>query len=178
MKKNIFITASSLGVCLLTSATSYAATITYEDIEWTPGSSYTAPVLITGLDIDGTFWDVGVHWDTSYGNTYVADAPKFLGDSAGALNATTAIQQALINDGFTGTGTSGSYLITPYSTSRGYGVWGDGTMSVGLVSFGTGLYSYSGFTTWAPSAVPVPAAVWLFGSGLIGLFGIARRKKA
>ncbi len=30
----------------------------------------------------------------------------------------------------------------------------------------------------APSAVPVPAAVWLFGSGLIGLVGVARRKKA
>ena len=27
------------------------------------------------------------------------------------------------------------------------------------------------------SAVPVPAAVWLFGSGLLGLIGIARRKK-
>ena len=28
------------------------------------------------------------------------------------------------------------------------------------------------------SVVPVPAAVWLFGSGLIGLIGVARRKKA
>lgn len=28
------------------------------------------------------------------------------------------------------------------------------------------------------SAVPVPAAVWLFGSGLIGLVGLSRRKKA
>jgi len=28
------------------------------------------------------------------------------------------------------------------------------------------------------SAVPVPAAVWLFGSGLLGLIGMARRKKA
>ena len=28
------------------------------------------------------------------------------------------------------------------------------------------------------SPVPVPAAVWLFGSGLIGLIGIARRKKS
>ena len=27
-------------------------------------------------------------------------------------------------------------------------------------------------------AVPVPAAVWLFGSGLLGLVGMARRKKA
>jgi len=25
-------------------------------------------------------------------------------------------------------------------------------------------------------AVPVPAAVWLFGSGLLGLIGVARRK--
>jgi len=28
------------------------------------------------------------------------------------------------------------------------------------------------------SEVPIPAAVWLFGSGLIGLIGVARRKKA
>lgn len=37
--------------------------------------------------------------------------------------------------------------------------------------------------TWAVhagnvGAVPVPAAVWLFGSGLIGLIGVARKKKA
>ena len=33
--------------------------------------------------------------------------------------------------------------------------------------------------TWAVVApeVPIPAAVWLFGSGLLGLVGIARRKK-
>ena len=30
----------------------------------------------------------------------------------------------------------------------------------------------------SPSAVPVPAAVWLFGSGLLGLVGVARRKKS
>jgi type VI protein secretion system component Hcp len=29
-----------------------------------------------------------------------------------------------------------------------------------------------------PSAVPVPAAVWLFGSGVLGLIGIARRRTA
>ncbi len=42
---------------------------------------------------------------------------------------------------------------------------------------------YAGFTyelslNGAVSAVPVPAAVWLFGSGLLGLIGIARRKAA
>jgi hypothetical protein len=30
----------------------------------------------------------------------------------------------------------------------------------------------------APSAVPVPAAVWMFGSGLLGLVGFSRRKAA
>ncbi|MCK5869910.1 MAG: VPLPA-CTERM sorting domain-containing protein [Methyloprofundus sp.] len=29
-----------------------------------------------------------------------------------------------------------------------------------------------------PSTVPVPAAVWLFGSALMGLVGVSRRKKA
>lgn len=38
----------------------------------------------------------------------------------------------------------------------------DGRSSVGAVA--------------VSSAVPVPAAVWLFGSGLLGLVGIARRK--
>ncbi len=38
----------------------------------------------------------------------------------------------------------------------------------------------SGFvdSSGSASAVPVPAAVWLFGSGLLGLVGIARRKQA
>lgn len=41
----------------------------------------------------------------------------------------------------------------------------------------------SGLYTWAVyagnvSPIPIPAAVWLFSSGIIGLIGIARRKKA
>lgn len=47
----------------------------------------------------------------------------------------------------------------------------------------TTLDEISGLHGWAVcagdvSAVPVPAAVWLFGSGLLGLVGMARRKKA
>ena len=52
----------------------------------------------------------------------------------------------------------------------------------GVIGFGeytlnlNGPNSYDG--TFEVSSVPVPAAVWLFGSGLLGLIGVARRKKA
>lgn len=36
-------------------------------------------------------------------------------------------------------------------------------------------YTHNAYTM---SNVPIPAAVWLFGSGLVGLIGIARRKKS
>lgn len=36
----------------------------------------------------------------------------------------------------------------------------------------------SGMATYSYSAVPVPAAIWLFGTGLIGLVGFSRRKAA
>ena len=36
---------------------------------------------------------------------------------------------------------------------------------------------FSVFSAPLTSAVPVPAAVWLFGSGLIGLAGVARRRR-
>ena len=56
------------------------------------------------------------------------------------------------------------------------------TLSLGL----TGIHSIRltqnvstiGFDNLTFNAVPVPAAVWLFGSGLIGLIGIARRNKS
>ena len=34
-----------------------------------------------------------------------------------------------------------------------------------------------GYDNFSFSVVPVPAAVWLFGSGLLGLIGVTRRKK-
>jgi len=41
----------------------------------------------------------------------------------------------------------------------------------------TGL-TYVGSYLVRPAVVPLPAAVWLFGSGLLGLIGLARRRKA
>jgi hypothetical protein len=46
--------------------------------------------------------------------------------------------------------------------------------------FATHVYLESGATGFAfgGTVVPVPAAVWLFGSGLLGLAGVARRRKS
>ena len=58
---------------------------------------------------------------------------------------------------------------------------GGESISVGvegsLSDFVYGLDTFMPITI-STSAVPVPAAVWLFGSGLLGLVGIARRKKS
>ena len=46
----------------------------------------------------------------------------------------------------------------------------------GAASIGDPLDLSAGAFSGSFSVVPVPAAVWLFGSGLIGLVGLARRK--
>ena len=45
-------------------------------------------------------------------------------------------------------------------------------------SSGTNIIDNLQFNAASPSAVPVPAAVWLFGTALIGLVGFGRRRKA
>jgi len=65
---------------------------------------------------------------------------------------------------FSGSSTSLVSLTAPYSL----------TIIADLTHDGSGVSSFDAEI----QAVPVPAAVWLFGSGLIGLAGLARRKKA
>lgn len=67
--------------------------------------------------------------------------------------------------------------------------WGLGRTSASIYGYGdiySGGMAYTGGVPYesfdmsfrvTPTAVPVPAAVWLFGTGLIGLVGLARRKK-
>ena len=82
-------------------------------------------------------------------------------------------------------------------TTQALGYWVDGFNEVPQTPIADGT-TQAGFIFYAPSpnspfiafgangiigqgntsVVPVPAAVWLFGSGLLGLAGVARRRKA
>jgi hypothetical protein len=63
-----------------------------------------------------------------------------------------------------------------------YGVTGNGTSSgfanaysLGTLTFANDTLTFAGNTA---STVPLPAAVWLLGSGLLGLLGVSRRRSA
>jgi hypothetical protein len=87
------------------------------------------PVEFRGLMVDGQPWLVKVTWSgtmrQTYGITGNFIAPKYYGDDAGATLAAQAMQQALIDDGFSRI-PSTSYLWIPVGLGSYYygpGVW-------------------------------------------------------
>jgi hypothetical protein len=88
-------------------------------------------------------------------------------------------------DDKTGNQTVGGVLLTDVQSAYWSGTE-LGSINAWFFGYFNGLQAVNGkpgnFDGWAVRAgdvaVPVPAAVWLFGSGLMGLLGLARRKKA
>ena len=84
--------------------------------------------------------------------------------------------QGPFTPGFTVTGSNlvdaagGTWTGTLVSAGNIGGSWGDFNMTQYSEVFDITIKS-------ATTVIPVPAAVWLFGSGLIGLVGVARRRK-
>ena len=113
---------------------------------------------ITGLNT-GTF-------DSSSGVT-----PGYM-TSSGTVNASfnlygTGVAQAT---GYSAAGSSASL----------YGLTGNGGGSGQALAYLLGTVSFNGTTlafTGETAAVPIPAAGWLLGSGILGLLGVARRKR-
>jgi hypothetical protein len=157
---------------------------------------------INNLNIDGTLYDVTFHTGISFnalwdgnddgvfggGGSVFSSEPTFWNDSAGAALARDAVMSYLGTTGET-TPTYDGFLV-PYGSDKGtLSTGAEGILSM-TDSANTSLVTDEAATrTYVDSAsilgrpyasfqvVPVPAAVWLFGSGLLGLIGIARRKK-
>ena len=110
--------------------------------------------------------------------------------AAGAGNTQTGTLDALTTgfdhnwtpgqDGVIGQSGTGSALV-----AAGAGAWTGNLVNFGNVGAAWGAFDSNPLSekfditvNGVAAAVPVPAAVWLFGSGLLGLVGVARRKKA
>ncbi len=119
-------------------------------------------------------------WITvSDGNSYEINA------NGSVINSSTSVRyfsgNSTGNHGYWGLNSADNTIFSTgaYGTSS----WSPLATSLFQVSDITDItYMYDSQRAWITvddgiSAVPVPAAIWLFGSGLIGLIGVARRKK-
>jgi len=143
---------------------------------------------ITGLDVGGTTYDVGfigththTEWASMLDVTSLSAANDVILAIATAFDnaGVTSIRYETLSGGTfdyaVGTlyyGTTGTQLIGVSITPTGS--WSNfvGASNAPLNN------SYPFAVDLTVSSVPVPAAVWLFGSGMLGLIGVARRKKA
>jgi hypothetical protein len=141
------------------------------------------PTYTTGGDGETTRTigqTVPIYWDTS------GAFPTITITSITAI-ATGGVWEADVSGGgYTLgliSGGSGSNELSSSLASPQGDIYNNSVATVISTSAPIGFESFIGnafgeFVFSAASPVPVPAAVWLFGSGLLGLVGIARRKKA
>ena len=134
----------------------------------TPAGTITGGPVTTG-DITGNVMTLDVSsWFANWNGTDFSQGYTEAGDAVTAstdwTNSADFIGQGLPQGGSAScTGTT-----CTFNNLR----W-EAYISGGAFDGKTGFWSLDGTAT----VVPVPAAVWLFGSGLLGLVGIARRRK-
>jgi hypothetical protein len=128
-------------------------------------------------------------------DVFVVASPSNISFGSGLLNSTVknAGGEYTCDANFTGTITKNCLYDGPKYGSDGAPtknqLWmlasmdgnSDGIMGIPMASggpFASFNANFNANLTATPDPVPIPAAVWLFGSGLLGLVGIARRKKS
>lgn len=175
--------------------TGHAATCAVTDVTLGGMSATDCGAGTTPNDTTGTptsQWQVNLDMAGGYDNwAYYERAEEDIVNNPGNLHdgntSAIGLTSSEIGDGIN-TGTfsltaSDPLLIVLKTDSFNYqwylfegktGFYDDGTWDASIVFEGKDLSHISAYTT----VVPVPAAVWLFGSGLLGLVGVARRKNA
>ena len=152
---------------------------------------------IYGLDINGTAYDVTFHSLTTFQALWDNDADKTFGDNDGSMFNTAptfwgdpamaeiAASQILNYLGSTHTVNGGGdafYVPYEWGPSTTVTIAGDAHPSPETEIFTTtsGVdyesVTAGGFASFTITAVPLPATLWLFGSGLLGLVGISRHQ--
>jgi hypothetical protein len=140
-------------------ASSLSGTIGTNLGSWSTGLQNTLQVVKsnagTANSVFATTVAAGGIWDGTLATTATSNASNWFNN--GASNV------------ITGLGTATLYLVTSGASAATNTVAAEPGI---LTLSATGLT----YTTAAP--VPLPAAIWLLGGGLLGLFGIGRRKSA
>lgn len=104
-------------------------------------------------------------------NEYASGETKVFGPQTDAFSDALSITTNL------GDWTGNDFLEVIASTIGGYGVIGGGGNMEALVAT-TALAEFDVVYTYTNIQTPLPAAAWLFGTGLMGLVGVSRRKKS
>jgi hypothetical protein len=181
MNKSHLLIAVFTSIFTLLSSTTVAANIFY-DINRTIGSNEIAGYIET----DGTLGTIGgtavVDWNL--------DLFGFFGPTMETMNPSNS-ELIFFGDGFNATATE---LIYDFNQLDSIGFisdtgskWCLGGVDANSSSPSTEVLQISLVTETEPrvgsevigiASVPIPAAAWLFGSGLLGLVCVAKRKKA
>ena len=171
-------------VVVLFSYQARAATVTYDGGGQISG--------LSGLFTLGASWDVtfvGGSVNSIYASAGLAypfneaDATAARINVLGALEA--LVPDANTNDFLGCVNETTCNIMTPYERASDGTVQATGVnwhwinppalVTAGNLNLDTD-YDHYTYMVWEATAVPVPAAVWLFGTGLLGLIGVARRK--
>lgn len=136
----------------------------------------------TGVSQGGALGSSIIAWDFNGGGTWVNTFST--ATSSGGVEGSAITASINLYDNWNGTnffqGTTGNGTQLATGTATGTATSGTYTLSWQSLIVGgpfnnqIGTYNVSG--TYG-AQVPVPAAAWLMGSGLIGLVGVARRRK-
>ena len=200
MKKINTIATSTMALLTLAATTSLnAAIIDFEEIDNTSKVT-TGPSLDTqGFNLFNSSAGIGsiLHWESSspynadpsgvtFSHNYSSTTTTLTQLNGGAFNLFSIDFGDVFNSGVSqnisinAVTNSGSLLSTVVSTDSiiGLETFNLNWSNVLSASWTETSGSYLQLDNISVSAVPVPAAVWLFGSGLIGLIGVARGKKA
>lgn len=133
----------------------------------------------SAVNVINTGSGAGVYWDVR--SSAILDTTTSFQGNILALTSITLNTGATIGCGRALASTGAVTMDNTISIGCGVGTGGEGSIGFGgglTVSESGGIPGFLPFAPVDVSAVPVPAAVWLFGSGLLGLIGVARRKKA
>jgi len=205
MKKSQLLGTVCAAALLTLSNTSQAALVS-EIVGLDIGGTLYDVTFHTGTgDSFMALWDQDNDGVFGGGTSEFSSQPQFWGNSAGASQAAAAIMQRLGTLDWVGDSSGREFydsFLVPWQVRGCASPW---PASDALTTGADCIAAYrdnrwelevddavSDFWPWPettaradlryasfqPSAVPVPAAVWLFGSGLLGLIGVARRKKA